>query len=394
MYHTPYYVIHKDELDSSLRNLQNALSVHWGNYIIGYSYKTNALPWIISYFNQMGCFAEVVSEDERELSELIHVSKDHVIYNGPIKTKKSFLESLICGAYVNLDSCREIEWLDDLPAGEYNLGLRVNFDIESKCPNQSQCGSEGGRFGFCLENGEFGAALSRIKSKGFTPKGLHLHVSSKTRSIEIYREIAKIACQVAEDYRMDLSFIDIGGGFFGGLKGKPTFNDYFREVSSILKNRFSPGNVKLIVEPGMALIGSPVSYVTSVIDVKDTTFNRFVITDGSRTHIDPLMTKKNYFHQLQTIGERENRDHQIICGYTCMEHDRLMKLSNEQELKVGDKIIYEKVGAYTMCLSPLFIKYYPDVYIQEAGGLRIVRNAWHVQEYAQNSILFDSNGGR
>lgn len=77
-----------------------------------------------------------------------------------------------------------------------------------------------------------------------------------------------------------------------------------------------------------------------------------------------------------------------------MEHDRLMKLSNEQELKVGDKIIYEKVGAYTMCLTPLFIKYYPDVYIQEAGGLRIVRNAWHVQEYAQNSILFDGNGAR
>ena len=44
------------------------MEAYWQNYIIGYSYKTNALPWLISYLNDQGCFAEVVSDDEYKLA--------------------------------------------------------------------------------------------------------------------------------------------------------------------------------------------------------------------------------------------------------------------------------------------------------------------------------------
>ena len=61
---TPYYVIDQKELDDNFRKLKNALDNHWSNSIIGYSYKTNALPWVIRHFDRLGCFAEVVSEEE------------------------------------------------------------------------------------------------------------------------------------------------------------------------------------------------------------------------------------------------------------------------------------------------------------------------------------------
>lgn len=382
---TPYYIIHKEELDESLDKLNEALNTHWGNYIIGYSYKTNALPWVISYFNQKGCFAEVVSDDERSLAEYIQVPKGRVIYNGPIKTKESFMDALINGAYVNIDSQREIEWLDDMPAGNYNLGIRVNFDIEKMCPQQSQCGDEGGRFGFCYENGEFHNTFVRIDQKGIRPNGLHLHVSSKTRSLDIYKAIAQVACEIVDKYKINLDYLDIGGGFFGGLPTKPSFDDYIRTIAEILKTRFDPEKTTLVVEPGMALIGAPVSYVTSVIDVKETSYNRFVITDGSRTSIDPLMTKKCYFHQYVRNRPTDRIKKQVICGYTCMEHDRLFEAKDEPELIIGDKIIYNKVGAYTMCLTPLFIKYFPDVYVEENGEMKKVRSVWTPAEYMQNS---------
>ena len=50
---TPYYVIHKGELDENFRKLTDALDKHWNNYTIGYSYKTNALPWIIKHFSSL-----------------------------------------------------------------------------------------------------------------------------------------------------------------------------------------------------------------------------------------------------------------------------------------------------------------------------------------------------
>lgn len=385
---TPYFVINQKELDANYKSLITALEKYWPNYIIGYSYKTNALPWLISHFNEMGAYAEVVSEDEYGLSELIGVEKNKIIYNGPIKTKESFKKAILNGCYINIDSKRELEWLKELPIANYKIGIRVNFDIEKYCPNESQCGNEGGRFGFCYENGELKNAIETIKNIGFNISGLHLHTSSKTRSLNIYAAIGEVACKIKDELRLDLNFIDIGGGFFGGLKDKPKFDDYLSLVSKIISRSYSTNETTLIVEPGMSIVGAYIDYVTSVIDLKQTTYNYFVITDGSRTHIDPLMSKSNYSYCLRTENVFKKKK-QVVCGYTCMEHDRLFTIDDGVELSVGDNIIYQKVGAYTMCLSPLFIKYFPNVFVKNEE-MKLVRTVWSPVEYIQNSLLEDN----
>lgn len=384
---TPYYVIHEDELNDNFKKLREALEKHWGNYIIGYSYKTNALPWIIKHFNSLGCYAETVSEDEYNLAKYIGVAKNQIIYNGPIKTKKSFLEALENGCIVNIDSQREIEWLDEIELEKRKIGVRINFDVEKMCPGQSQCPEDGGRFGFCYENGELSKVIKKLIEKKTKISGIHLHTSSKSRGLDIYRAIAEVACSVKKEYGLNLDYIDVGGGFFGGLPTKPKFDEYIALMESILTNCFDKEKTKLIVEPGMAVIGAPITYVTSVIDVKDTEFNRFVVTDGTRTSIDPLMSKESYFHSFDIEGHRKIHSKQIICGYTCMEHDRLFVEENGPTLEVGDYIKYNKVGAYTMCLTPLFIKYFPDVYVETCGKMKKVRSAWTPHEFVQCSEL-------
>ena len=384
---TPFYVIDQDELDKNFQKLTLALEKHWGNYLIGYSYKTNSLPWVIRHFDRLGCHAEVVSEEEYLLAKKIGVAEDHLIYNGPIKTKQSFLEAISKGCVVNIDSTRELDWLEELPPEQRAVGVRVNFDVERMCPGQSQCPEEGGRFGFCYENGEFARVVTLLREKQVRINGLHLHTSSKSRGLDIYRAIAETACRLQREFRFELDYVDVGGGFFGGLPTKPQFEDYFSLMAGILETEFNHQRTKLIIEPGMAVIGSCVHYVTSVIDVKQTEFSRFVVTDGSRTNIDPLMSKASYFHSYERKQETPILPKQIICGYTCMEHDRLFTAVNEPELQVGDRILYHKVGAYTMCLTPLFIKYFPDVYVHRNGSLIKVREAWTPEDYLRKSIL-------
>lgn len=384
---TPYYVIDQKSLDDNFEKLERALKKHWSNYIIGYSYKTNALPWIIRHFDRLGCYAEVVSEEEYRLAKLVGVKKGNLIYNGPIKTKETFLEAIRDGCIVNIDSEREIDWLDELPRKNRVIGIRVNFDIERMCPGQSQCPEEGGRFGFCYENGEFSKAVTMLQEKGARVSGLHLHTSSKSRGLDIYRAIAMVACDIQKEFRLDLDYVDVGGGFFGGLPTKPQFDEYMALMADILSTQFDKGRTSLIIEPGMAVIGAPVRYVTTVIDVKDTQYNRFVVTDGSRTSIDPLMSKSSYFHSYERSADSSIVPKQIICGYTCMEHDRLFEAIEEPALLPGDRIIYDKVGAYTMCLTPLFIKYFPDVYVERDGVFMKVREAWRPEDYLMKSIL-------
>lgn len=385
---TPFYLIDQRELSKNLTELKSALTHYWPNYEIGYSYKTNALPWLLQYFQKHGCYAEVVSKEEYFLGKKIGVPKDRFIYNGPVKTKDTFVQTAMDGCIINIDSQRELHWLADLPTSrDYKIGLRVNFDIESECPGQSQCGKEGGRFGFCLENGDLSRAIQIMRDYNIEPRGLHLHVSSKTRSIEIYQALARKACQIIQEYDLHLSFLDVGGGFFGGMPQKPQFGDYIREISAILRPHISSERTTLIVEPGISLVGSPISYVTSVIDIKKTTYNQFVVIDGSRIDVDPLMHKSSYLYEILADTNRKDCHKQIICGCTCMENDRLLTIYDGIELKVTDKIVFKKVGGYTMCLTPLFIKYFPDVYVCDNDGLHLVRSAWGPEEYIQRSEI-------
>ena len=99
--------------------------------------------------------------------------------------------------------------------------------------------------------------------------------------------------------------------------------------------------------------------------------------------------KKSYFHDFlyqESEIEREILEKQVICGFTCMENDRLFVAENTKALQVGDRISYQKVGGYTMCLTPLFIRYFPNVYLEENGEYKLIREAWGAEEYSQKSI--------
>ena len=388
---TPYYVLHKELLDEGIEKLKAAISKFWPNSLIGYSFKTNSLPWIIQYMKEQGCYAEVVSEDEYELAEYMGYEK--IVYNGPVKGKESFRRACEAGHIINLDAKREIVWLKEIASKDHiiKVGVRLNFDLEAMCPGEASGGTEGGRFGFSYENGTFAHVLEELSLiPGVEVVGIHLHCSSKTRSVGIYQAIAEMACRLKKEYELQLEYVDIGGGYFGGLSNKPQYADYLKAVSEILKQEFDPQHTTLVVEPGTSLICPPIEYVTSVTDVKNTNRNHFVITDGSRIHVDPLMGKKSYFYHIEYEDSEEKRipqKKQVISGFTCMENDRLFELTDGPELQTGDRIVYEKVGAYTLCLAPLFIGYYPPVYLEERGKVSCIRHKWGVKEYISQSVV-------
>lgn len=387
---TPCYIIHKDILKEGIDLLKDALKKDWSNACVGYSFKTNSLPWVVEEMKKEGFYAEVVSEDEYDLA-LKH-GFAHMIYNGPVKGKRTFCHAIENGAIINLDAKRELVWLKESGKKDVTVGLRVNFDLEKLCPGETSAGEEGSRFGFSYETGEFAWAIQQLEEMGVKLSGLHLHTSSKTRSVAIYRGLAKMACQLQKEFNLELSYIDIGGGYFGGMDNRPKFPDYVAAIKEELTACFSPEKTMLIMEPGTSLITPPIEYLTTVVDTKHTYANHLVITDGSRIDIDPLHGKKSYFHQFHcqegsgTKTEREVLKKQVICGFTCLENDRLFVAENAPQLKEGDQISYQKVGGYTMCLTPLFIRYFPNVYLEENGEYKLVREAWSAEEYSQKSI--------
>lgn len=393
---TPFFRIREKDLLYDISLLREALSCNWGNFIMGYSVKTNSLPWLLNYLKNQGFYAEVVSEAEYDLASRLGFPDNRIIYNSPLKDRGVWEAILLAGGYVNLDSSYELEWAKELsaryPDRHFSLGLRVNCDIASLCPEEQLAAKEGSRFGYCYENGVLCDAIRKLSElPNVKIAGLHLHSSTQSRSVKVFGALAKMAVRIAKEYGLSLDYIDMGGGYFGGRDDMPDYRDYFKEICGELSAFFEPSRTALIAEPGVSLVSRAFTFETSVIDVKDIRGRKFIVTDGSRTNLNPLVTRHVYPHHIDYASDpsyRQTEADQWVCGATCMEYDKLFEITDDVALLPGDRIIYDTAGGYTMCLNPLFIHYFPAVYVERAdGSLFLAREPWTNDEFLQKNHI-------
>ena len=391
----PFYRIKEKDLLYDISLLRDSLTKHWGNFVMGYSVKTNSLPWLLSYLKGQGFYAEVVSATEYDLAARLGFPANRIIYNGPIKDKEVFDTVLLAGGYVNLDSSDEFLFIKELsaryPDKQFCVGVRVNCDIASLCPSEQLVEEEGGRFGYCYENGSLKAVIDNLHSlSNVKVGGLHLHSSTQSRTVQVYGALAQMAVNIARDYALDLDYVDMGGGYFGGRDDKPDYRDYFAEICKVLGTYFDKTKTTVIAEPGVSLISRATTFETEVLDVKDIRGRKFLVTNGSRVNLNPLVTRHVYPHHIVYKDDPSGRPiekTQWVCGATCMEYDRLFEIVDDKALVPGDKIIYDTAGGYTMCLNPLFIHYFPAVIIEKTdGSLFTAREAWTNDEYLQKNF--------
>lgn len=368
---TPCFLFDEAEFKRGIDGFGDALRSQFGRVEIGYSVKTNSLPYAMRMAGKLGCMAEVVSHDEYHLAHLCGFSPDRIIYNGPMKSKGTFLEAVADGAVVNLETKRELDWLRELSTdGKFNIGIRLNINISHVSPEDADGKDDNSRFGFSDESGEFAEAIQYIKSlPNVNLTGLHIHRTTHSRSPRFYEHSIEYTASVIQKYELSLDYLDVGGGYFGIFPNKPTFSDYAEAFHTSLK-RHGLDNLQIIIEPGNALTASPFAFLSEVIDVKQVDAKtRFATTDGSRNDIDPFFHKSDYIKEI--LPKSDNRPiepQQIVAGCTCLEYDRMFTFVDKPRLEVGDRILYHNVGAYTMTLSPQFIRLWPRVYAKDEEG--------------------------
>ena len=386
---TPCFILDTEELGRSVHGYRDALKSFFERAIIGYSVKTNSTPYCMKLAGEKGAYAEVVSHDEYELARLCGFDQKRIIYNGPMKSKETFLDAVVNGAIVNIETKRELAWLQELPQNKlFRVGIRLNINISHVSPEDADGDNDNSRFGFSDNTMEFVDAIGLIKAlPNVKLDGLHIHRTVHSRSICFYKNSINYACEVIKKYDLRLNYIDVGGGYFGIFPNKPTYQQYSSAFYEVL-SQYGLEKLCVIVEPGNALVASCYDFLSEVIDVKHVEGERwFITTDGSRNDVDPFFKKMSYLDEELYQKETPVVKEQIVSGCTCLEYDRLFTLTDKPLLSVGDRIHYKNVGAYTMCLTPLFIRYIPNIYVKEDNGYLLVREKWTAGEYIQKSKI-------
>lgn len=390
---TPCFILDKNEFLKSVRSFRSALEAQFPRSILGISVKTNSLPYLLKLAKEEGCYAEVVSYDEYELALACGFEKRCIIYNGPLKSKSTFIEAVKHGAIVNIETKRELKWLLDLPKdGRYNIGLRLNIDFINLSLDDEAGKNTDSRFGFSFEDGEFSEAVEFIRALPHVCLcGVHIHRTFKTRQPVYYTRLVRYAMDVLRKCDLRISYLDVGGGYFGIFSDKPSYQDYAQAIKLGLDVSVFRDSPFIIVEPGNGITASVFSFVAEVIDKKEVGGRTFLTLDGSRNDVDPLFRKDSYLYEILRSEERQSTPPvpiQTLVGCTCLEFDRFFDLNHHQPLFVGDRIRFDNVGAYTMCLTPLFIRMLPRVYLKEGDKVtKIVRYEWTAQEILIKSDL-------
>lgn len=379
-------------MEQGINGFRQALLKYWPKGIVGYSVKTNWLPYAVAMAGKLGCYAEVVSHDEYQLARSCGFIPGRIIYNGPAKSRETFLEALRQGAIVNIETWREIEWLGALPRdGRFKVGLRVTVDISKVSPADAKHDDAMSRFGFSDASGELGRAIDAVKAfASVRLAGLHFHRTSLTRSVDFYRNLSRYAASIISKHGLAPEYVDMGGGYYGIFRNAPSFDEYCKAIFEELSPVVDPETTSLIIEPGNALTAAAFTLVTHVIDVKKQPDAVVVTTDGSRTLVDPLFKKNAYLdEEIRLPGQgRPILPVQEITGATCLEFDRLFALRDQPALLPGDFIVYHNVGAYTMCLSPLFINMPPEVLLMRRDStFTTIRQRWSAAEWTAKSKL-------
>lgn len=382
--HTPCYVINKSQFLNNLETIKGSFKSEWGeNILLGYSIKTNHLSKLMEIAKSENMAAEAVSDDEYYYAVEQRYRKEKIIFNGPQKSEECLKDALKNSSIINIDNLEEIKMISKIwketkeESNRAVIGLRLNFDLEKECIGETTAGECGSRFGLSLENGEFETAIKNLQELGIRISGLHLHYSTRTRSLKVFEVLAKKACEVSKKYGLthDIRYIDMGGGFWGGraLKGKPTMLEYSKVVCKGLMSEFNPDKVCLILEPGSSILATAVTFYSKVKNVRKVKNISIVTIDGSLLHFNPFLSIREPECKIYASGKQRIMK-QIICGATCMENDRIIKIEDEVELKVGDYIQINNAGAYTVGFNNCFINLPPYVYLEDNRNLDLVRD--------------------
>lgn len=377
---TPCYIVNCSKLEENCLEIMHAFQERWSeNVKFGYSVKTNNSDKLIDIcVKKFGWYIETVSAAEYEYVKSLGYEDKKIILNGPYKGR-SLYQALGNGGMINFDNLQEIQSLCTMVQNNRSLarlcekalfGIRVNFDLEKACPDETTAGKKGSRFGICYENGELKKAILLLKQNGIAVKGLHMHYSTITRSEKVFREIAKNVIEITEKYQLNLEYIDIGGGFFGGKVNpdRPTMKEYAQCICEILKKRFHPQETALILEPGVSVLATCVEYVTKVINVRNIRDSFFVTVDGTVLHINPFMREREVHYKIVKRDNKLERNKkkkydQTVVGATCMENDRFFTSKSNEFLSQDDYVVFEDAGAYTLSFNSEFILKKPEIYL-------------------------------
>lgn len=391
-YGSPLFVISETTILEVYANAKRAFGTRYPKVQFAWSYKTNYLDAICSIYHDEGSWAEVVSGFEFEKALANGVKGSQILLNGPDKSKDDLIMAIKNNACIHIDHFDELYLLIETSRKlqqKARVAIRVNLDA-GVYPIWD-------RFGFNYENGDAWNAINRIMlAENLELIGLHTHIGTYIMAHTAYAiaasKLANLYVAIHRKFDYWLKYIDLGGGFASKntLKGAympgsetcPSFDDYAEAISNALISSDIPHEnlPVLFLETGRALIDDAGYLLTTVLANKRlNNGGRSMVIDAG---VNLLFTSFWYNLGVYPTSEMNHAEETTIYGPLCMNIDVIRDAIVFPQVKTGDQLVIERVGAYNITQSMQFITYRPNVVlIGKDGKTYIIRKKESLENF-------------
>ena len=350
---TPLFVIDHEELRKNYALFRK----HLPRVQAYYAVKVNSNPSVVETFYKLGGSFDVASMQEfhtvyrfieglppQERQDFIW---DKIIYANPIKPTETLKELDRYKPLVTFDNEEEVKKIaKHAPHAGLALRLRV--------PNTGSMVELSSKFGALP--GEAVQLITYAHDHGLTVEGVSFHVGSQCTNPENYIQAIHLSAGIfaeAKSRGFDLQLLDIGGGFPAAYDASvPKFAELAKKLNYEI-DRLFPKSIEILAEPGRFLVASAGSAVSKIIGKAFRNDKLCYYVDDGVYHTYSGIIFDHCTYRMKSFKSGSTQLCAVF-GPTCDALDTISLAEQLPDLKIGDYLYSDKIGAYSAASSTYF----------------------------------------
>lgn len=354
-YGTPCYVYSRATIERHWRAFDQALGGQ--DHLVCYAVKANSNLAVLNVMARLGSGFDIVSVGE--LERVLRAGGDpaKVVFSGVGKRADELRRALEAGIHCfNVESAGELERLN-AAAGEMKrrapVSLRVNPDVDARTHPYISTGLKENKFGIDI------AAAPELYARAVAMPhieviGVDCHIGSQLTEVAPFvaaleRVLALVDKLAAQG--IVLKHLDIGGGL--GITYNTETPPSPALYAAALLERLRGRKLKVLIEPGRAIVGNAGVLLTRVEYLKRAPHKNFAIVDaGMNDLIRPALY--DAWQAIVPVVERTGEaEHYDVVGPVCETGDFLGK-DRALCIEPGDLLAVRSAGAYGFSMSSTY----------------------------------------
>ncbi len=257
---------------------------------------------------------------ENEFNELVKIC-GHIVFN----------------SFNQLEKYREV-WENS----DVSVGIRLNPEFSTQ--------EEGHEiYDPCAYGSRLGVTKANFREDLLHGvEGFHFHTLCEQNSDDLVSTFKALEEKFGK-YFYNAKWLNFGGGHH------ITKDDYdikaLEDLIIYAKNKY---NVEIYLEPGEAVALNAGYLVTTVLDIVDNGLKILILDTSAACHM-PDVLEMPYTPPLKNSGAKGEKAYTYrLSSCTCLAGDVIGDYSFDNEIKIGDKLIFEDMAIYSMVKNNTF----------------------------------------